>query len=224
MDIGVPASDMVTEESIFELMDDYQSNLAAAEAAYLSAEKYSLEEINENLRKRHGSGQGYADFKSDIEELTDAKIDDRWKVKLKQEDTSEYFEDITVNDVAIPLDQVIRNAFVAKNEQHIRDRVLDNLSNVTSEASYFAGIARNGYDLDLWDETPRAGNLWKVFTITTGRVWTEKQRSDIIDELIETGCFYATSGGGIRLTPMLIRIESPFEYLTDPTQSPLENL
>ncbi|WP_128478901.1 hypothetical protein [Halorussus pelagicus] len=209
---------MITEQSLFEMLEDYEDHLSAAEASYLATKGFKPEEINQNLQLRYGVGRGYADFKRDFEELTDHEVDDGYRVRLVVNGDKTDFEDVTVEDVAVPLDQVLQNAFRATVEEQLRAKVRENIQNLSDDARLLAGISRKGYDLSLWDDSPRSSDLWQAVTLTTDCVLSDRKKEETAKELVQAGCLYDRDGS-LYLTPMLLALENPFEHLSEPIRS-----
>lgn len=208
---------MITEEAIIELMDDYQDHHPPAEAAYLAASGASIEVINKNLRKRYGSGQGYADFKRDLGELGDFEVVEHVsQLAIRFDESSKKLDDVTADDVDMPVASVIRNAFVENVIPELQIEAQDRLAELSDEANLLAGIALKGYRLDLWDDNPTESNIWRPFTLLTGENYPDHDRTNYFEELVEVGCIYSGKRGNLTLTPMFVRLDNPFEELDDP--------
>lgn len=202
-----------------ELMDEYKGeNPEAAEAAYLSAiENNRPSQINETLQLRHGTGQGYAKFKDDLEEMTGKEIDDhRGFAFVDEEGSDTSLENVTAEDVGIDADEVIRNSFWEVIEPEIREEVENNLGDLSEDSQTVAGILRKGYDVEIWEEEPNQSSVWHTYSLTSENILTDNQKNARVEELVEAGVLYYkrhTSPGV--LTPMFRNLENPFKHLPD---------
>lgn len=208
---------MVTEAAIIELMEEYKDTPEAGEAAYLVAQELNPSQIAENLSQRYGSGQGYAQFKEDITEMTGFTVDDSSGFRLLSEDGEHRFRDVTADDVGAPLDGRIRHAFLEEIEPMLRDQLLERLPELNDDAGLVAGIARQGYEVGLWEHDARTQTIWDCCALFNEKVLTDREQSDILEALTTAGCIYNT-GGSIRLTPMLAKLDNPDKHLPLLTQ------
>lgn len=206
---------MFTEQAILELMDEYKDdNFAAAEAAYLAAQGMGPDEINRNLQLRYGDGQAYAQFKSELEEMTDHEIEDRHDVRFAVGDDTRKLENVTADDVGIAVDEVIRNAFLQTIEPSLREQVRETISAFDEEEQLLAGILRKGRDVELWGMEPNRNTVWEMYSIVADDVLSDRQQELRLDALVEAGCLYHQSIGFF-LTPALAELENPYEHIAD---------
>lgn len=211
---------MVTQEDIYTLLEDNRDSPEIAEAAYLAAKYLSAEQIDRNLRLRYGSGQGFAQFKDKLVEvtvygaITSENNRHGAQIELETEDESTRLDRITVEDIDIELNKVIRDAFVEKMARRLGEDVNDNLSVLSSDASIVAYIARRGYDLGVWGtrNEPATNAIWNFYSISTGDTPTSPMKTDILEELVERGCFYVDNDD-ILLTPAFTHVEDPYDQL-----------
>jgi len=94
----------------------------------------------------------------------------------------------------------------------------ESLQTLSDDARLLAGIARKGYDLGLWDDGPTSSDLWKAVTLTTDRVFSDRNKEALVEELVQAGCLYDRDGS-LYLTPMLVGLENPLEHLSEPIHS-----
>lgn len=211
---------MVTQEDIHTLLEDNKDSPGIAEAAYLAAKYLSAEQIDRNLRLRYGSGQGFAQFKDKLVEITvydavTSEYNSRGaQIELETEDESTRLDRINVEDVDIELDKVIRDAFVENMASRLGEDVNENLSVLGSDANIVAYIARRGYDLGVWEtrNEPATNAIWNFYSISTGDTPTSPMKTDILEELVERGCFYVDNDD-ILLTPAFSHVEDPYDQL-----------
>lgn len=218
---------MVSQGDILELMESSQDTPEIAEAAYLAAQHLDTEQIDRNLRLRYGSGRGFAMFKERFTEMTDyesisGKSNTRGaQIELETAERSVRLDQVTATDVEIGLDKVIRDCFNARFAEQLGEQARKELPSLSQDAKSAAFIAVRGYDLGVWDDRDRPGydSLWKLYTILTGETLTDPMKTDIIEELVEHGCFYVDQTDVI-LTPFLTQLEDPYEHLPSVTLDP----
>lgn len=203
---------MITEGAILELMDEYSDTPEAGEAAYLVAQKMNSSQITENLSRRYGSGQGYAQFKEDLSEMTEFDVDDSGSFRMVSDDGEHRLQNMTAADVGAPLDDRIRHAFVEELVPDLQDQMLDELPELSDAAGLVAGIARHGYEVGLWEYDVRDKTVWDCYALINEQVVTDREKSALLTELTAVGCIY-DKGGYIRLTPMLARLDNPEDHL-----------
>lgn len=204
---------MTTEEAIIELMSDYRDRPEVAEAAYLVVQELNSNAIVENLDIRYDTGQGYARFKDDLEEMTGFEVDVSSGLNLVMEDQERSLDRIKAEDVGASLAGRIRNAFLVEVEPELRERLQSNITELSETEKLLAGVARSGYDADLWGWDPNDTTVWELFAILTGEPQTDKQKQRLVRNLVEAGCFYSQYTNSILLTPMLTNLENPYRLL-----------
>lgn len=211
---------MATQKGVYEFMEQFRDDPGVAEAAFLAAKYLKPEQINENLRLRYGSGQGFARFKDSFAEYTEyTDIESEYsrygaQVELRTDEDSARLDEISVRDVDIDLDEVIQHAFRERVAVHLQEDVFEDLSARSQEAKTIAYLARRGYDLGTWDDRtePDGDTLWRFYSIITGDTPTEPMKRDVIKELVQCGCLYA-DGNDIILTPTFVGLEDPYGEL-----------
>lgn len=204
---------MTTEEAIIELMNDYRDRPEVAEAAYLVVEGLNSDQIVKNLDIRYSTGQGYARFKEDLEEMTGFEVDDSSGFELVMDDRGRSLDHVEAEDVGAPLAGRIRNAFLAEVEPELRERMQSNISALSEDKKLLAGLARSGYDANLWGSNPQDRTLWDIYTLITGQTPSDSEKTSIVQGLVEAGCFYFQFTNSIQLTPTLVNLENPFNQL-----------
>lgn len=209
---------MITEAAIIELMEKYEDTPEAGEAAYMVAQGMSASRVTENLSYRYGSGQGYAQFKEDVAEMTGYDVDDSDDFRVVLDDKERRLSRMTAPDVGAPLKDRIRHAFVEELVPNLQEQMVDQLPELSDAAQLIAGIARHGYEVGLWDRNVRDQTVWDCYALVTEHVLTDQEKSIHLHELIEAGCIYGR-GSNMRLTPMIARLENPDEHL--PLLSPV---
>lgn len=211
---------MVTQKNIVDFMQNNKDTPEIAEAAYLAAQYLSTEQIDRNLRLRHGSGQGFVHFKDSFTDVTEFESviseysRNGAQIKLETEEESTRLNGISVEDTDIDLQKVIKNSFNQSVALRLKEKVRERLPSLSYNTKVLAYIAIRGHDLGMWDDRNQPDNstLWKFYSIVTGETPTDPIKTDIVEELVEAGCFYVNNDD-IIMTPSFTEMEDPYEFL-----------
>lgn len=200
---------MLTEREILEKMEEYTENLESAESWYLASQGLNQDQINENLRIKYGSSQGYAKFKDDIEEMSEGIFSvDYGTLKLEINEESKKLVDIQVADVGDSFANIGENAFLMMVEGRLREDMEERVLNLPKETRLLAKILRRAEGLEKLTDIRSA---WGVFTLLTGQLLTDPEKEDVVASLIRSHCYYK----GVGATPMLMRLEPVEDYLPE---------
>lgn len=204
---------MITEAALIELLEKYENIPEAGEAAYMVSQGIKSTSITENLTHKYGSGQGYAQFKQDVAEMTGYDVDDSNAFCLVLDDEKRRLSMMTAPDVGAPLDERISHTFVETLAPNLQKQMLEDMSDISDVAQIFAGVARHGYEFGLWNEKKvRHKTVWDCCSLVNDHDLTDREKSKYTRELIESGCIYEKNRR-IYITPMLAQLDNPEEHL-----------
>lgn len=197
------------EKEIIEKMEQYQNDPECAEAWFLVSQELSIGNVNYNLKVKYGSSQGYAKFKEDFEEMHGGKIiEERFgPVRVQEsEETAHTIDEVYVTDVSDSLRSVVKNAFLNKVAEKLRNELLEYLGNLDKRELLLAKILKRMAETK---NTSSLGQAWETYTLLTNELVTDVEKERVKEALIKTHCYYE----GYGITPMLIGL--PEDYLPE---------